>query len=251
MTTAVRYLILSDIHANLEALEAVLDAAPDGTWDHALVLGDLVGYGASPNPVIDLVRELNPIAVIRGNHDKAACGIEDGSNFNHVARVAALWTGEALTNENCEYLRALPAGPLSIDDQVEICHGSPFDEDHYIFDTEDARRALDAGERPLCLFGHTHLPVVFRRIGETYDGFLPEGAEETVLTLAPEVRYMVNPGSVGQPRDGDPRAAFAIYDSRGPELVLRRVHYPVDAAQRRIIAAGLPASLANRLAVGR
>ena len=248
---AVRYLILSDIHANLEALEAVLDAAPDGTWDHAVVLGDLVGYGASPNPVIDLVRALNPIAIIRGNHDKAACGIEDGSNFNHVARVAALWTGESLTSENREFLRSLPAGPVTIDEHVEICHGSPFDEDHYIFDTDDARRALDAGERPLCLFGHTHLPVVFRRIGDTYDGFLPEGSVDTLLSIEPEVRYMVNPGSVGQPRDGDPRAAFAIYDSRGPEVVLRRVHYPVDAAQRRIISAGLPASLANRLAVGR
>jgi diadenosine tetraphosphatase ApaH/serine/threonine PP2A family protein phosphatase len=253
----VRYLILSDIHANLEALEAVLDAAPDGTWDHAVVLGDLVGYGASPNQVIELVRELNPIAVIRGNHDKAACGIEDGSNFNHVARVAALWTSESLTADNREYLRALPMGPVTIDDQVEICHGSPFDEDHYIFDTEDARRALDAGERLLCLFGHTHLPVIFRHIqrsqpeGDMYDGFLPDGSADSLLALEPDVRYMVNPGSVGQPRDGDPRAAFAIFDSTGPEVTLRRVHYPVDAAQRRIIGAGLPASLANRLAVGR
>jgi diadenosine tetraphosphatase ApaH/serine/threonine PP2A family protein phosphatase len=247
----VRYLILSDIHANLEALEAVLDAAPEGTWDRVVVLGDLVGYGASPNPVIDLVRELNPIAIIRGNHDKAACGIDDGSTFNHVARVAALWTGESLSKTNREYLRSLPAGPVTLDENVEICHGSPFDEDHYIFDSEDARRALDSGERPLCLFGHTHLPVVFRRAGDVYDGFLPEGAAETTLTLHPGIRYMVNPGSVGQPRDGDPRAAFALYDSTGPDLVLRRVHYPVDAAQRRILGAGLPASLANRLAVGR
>jgi diadenosine tetraphosphatase ApaH/serine/threonine PP2A family protein phosphatase len=247
----VRYLILSDIHANLEALEAVLDAAPAGTWDHVVVLGDLVGYGASPNPVIDRVRELEPLAIIRGNHDKAACGIEDGSNFNHVARVAAMWTGESLTPENREYLRSLPAGPVVLDEHVEICHGSPFDEDHYIFDADDARRALEAGDRPLCLFGHTHLPVVFRRAGAVYDGFLPEGDADTTITLQPGVRYIVNPGSVGQPRDGDPRAAFAIYDSSGPTLVLRRVPYAVDAAQRRILGAGLPASLANRLAVGR
>ena len=249
--TGVRYLILSDIHANLDALDAVLAAAPRDTWDRVVVLGDLVGYGADPNAVVDRVRALDPLAVIRGNHDKACCGIEDASNFNHVARIAASWTGDHLTAENRNYLRDLPAGPVVIDDRVEICHGSPFDEDHYIFDAEDARRALEAGDRQLCLFGHTHLPVVFRRAGNTYDGFLPEGDSDTTITLQDGVRYVVNPGSVGQPRDGDPRAAFAIYDTEGPTLTLRRIPYAVDAAQRRILGAGLPASLANRLAVGR
>lgn len=246
-----RYLILSDIHANLDALDAVLADAPPGTWDRVIVLGDLVGYGADPNAVVDRVRALNPLAVIRGNHDKACCGIEDASNFNHIARIAANWTEDHLTATNREYLRDLPAGPVVIDERVEICHGSPFDEDHYIFDAEDARRALEAGDRQLCLFGHTHLPVVFRRAGEIYDGFLPEGDADTRLALEDGVRYVVNPGSVGQPRDGDPRAAFAIYDTEGPTLTLRRVPYAVDAAQRRILGAGLPASLANRLAVGR
>lgn len=246
-----RYLILSDIHANLDALEAVLASLAPPDFDRVVVLGDLVGYGAAPNAVIDRIRALNPLAVIRGNHDKASCGLEDGSNFNHVARVAAQWTGETLTPDNRDYLRALPAGPLVIDDRVEICHGSPFDEDHYIFDADDARRALEAGDRQLCLFGHTHLPVVFRRAGAEYNGFMPEGDAEIALELQDGVRYVVNPGSVGQPRDGDPRAAFAIYDSEGPTLILRRVPYAVDAAQRRILGAGLPASLANRLSVGR
>jgi diadenosine tetraphosphatase ApaH/serine/threonine PP2A family protein phosphatase len=249
--TGVRYLILSDIHANLDALDAVLAAAPRETWDRVVVLGDLVGYGADPNAVVDRVRALDPLAVIRGNHDKACCGIEDASNFNHVARIAASWTEDHLTPENRNYLRDLPAGPVVIDDRVEICHGSPFDEDHYIFDAEDARRALEAGDRQLCLFGHTHLPVVFRRAGNTYDGFLPEGDADTTIALQDGVRYVVNPGSVGQPRDGDPRAGFAIYDTEGPTLTLRRIPYAVDAAQRRILGAGLPASLANRLAVGR
>jgi diadenosine tetraphosphatase ApaH/serine/threonine PP2A family protein phosphatase len=247
----VRYLILSDIHSNLDALDAVLAAAPPDTWDRVIVLGDLVGYGADPNAVVDRVRALDPLAVIRGNHDKACCGIEDASNFNHIARIAATWTEDQLTSENREYLRDLPAGPVSIDERLEICHGSPFDEDHYIFDAEDARRALEAGDRQLCLFGHTHMPVVFRRAGEAYDGFLPDGDADTKLRLEDGVRYVVNPGSVGQPRDGDPRAAFAIYDTEGPSLTLRRVPYAVDAAQRRILGAGLPASLANRLAVGR
>ena len=246
-----RYLIISDIHANLEALEAVLAAAPADTWDRVIVLGDLVGYGADPNAVVDRVRELNPLAVIRGNHDKACCGIEDASNFNQVARIAASWTEDTLTPANRDYLRELPAGPVVIDERVEICHGAPYDEDHYIFDAEDARRALEAGDRQLCLFGHTHLPVVFRRNGKVCDGFLPEGDSDTTLLLEKGVRYVVNPGSVGQPRDGDPRAAFAIYDTAGPTLTLRRVPYAVDAAQRRILGAGLPASLANRLAVGR
>ncbi len=251
-----RYLILSDIHANSDALEAVLAAAPPETWDRAVVLGDLVGYGAEPNAVVDRVRALNPIAVIRGNHDKAASGIEDGSNFNSVARLAAQWTAATLTADNLAYLRALPPGPIAIDDRVEICHGTPFDEDHYIFDAGDARRALEAASRPLCLFGHTHLPVVFHLRASTLDGFVPDGVSDLPISDIPAstgagIAYLVNPGSVGQPRDGDPRAAFAIYESERSTLTLRRVAYAVDAAQRRIIGAGLPASLANRLAVGR
>jgi diadenosine tetraphosphatase ApaH/serine/threonine PP2A family protein phosphatase len=244
-----RYLIIADIHANIDALAAVLEAEP--AWDRLLVLGDLVGYGAAPNEVVDRIRELNPVAVIRGNHDKASCGIEDGSNFNQVARLAALWTQETLTPSNRQYLKELPAGPEAIDEHVEICHGAPFDEDHYIFDGEDALRALGASGRPLCLFAHTHLPVVFHYEKEVFDGFVPAPDEETVVELRPEARYLVNAGSVGQPRDGDPRSAFGVYDSSALSLTLKRVVYPVEAAQRRILDAGLPPSLANRLAVGR
>ena len=245
-----RYLTIADIHANLEALETVLDAAA-GAWDGVLVLGDLVGYGGSPNEVVDRIRGLNPTAIIRGNHDKAACGLEDGSNFNHIARVAASWTYETLTPENRQYLRDLPMGPTVIDDRVEICHGAPFDEDHYIFDGDDALRAMASSGRSVCLFGHTHLPVVFHYQDEAFDGFVPESDGSAPLVLASPARYLINAGSVGQPRDGDPRAAFGIYDSEATSLTLKRVVYPVDGAQRRILAAGLPASLANRLAVGR
>jgi predicted phosphodiesterase len=245
----VRYLILSDLHANLDALETVL-ADADGGWDRAIVLGDLVGYGAEPNSVIDRVRALDPIAVIRGNHDKAACGLDDGSQFNHVARVAATWTSNELSPSNRTYLRELPVGPIEIDDLTEICHGSPFDEDYYIFDGNDAVRGLESTTRPLCLFGHTHLPVVFWVRNATYEGSAPSGAE-TLLTIDANTRYLVNPGSVGQPRDGDPRAAYAVLDADARELRLRRIVYPVELAQRRILAAGLPASLANRLALGR
>jgi predicted phosphodiesterase len=247
----VRYLILSDIHSNLDALEAVLEAAPPGEWDRAIVLGDLVGYGAEPNAVIDRVRALDPVAVIRGNHDKAASALDDASNFNQVARAAAAWTFETLTPENRRYLRELPAGPLAIDDRLEICHGTPFDEDHYVFDADDAMRALEASSRPVCLFGHTHLPVIFRLDGGDFDGFVPAPDSPTRVPLARDVRYLVNPGSVGQPRDGNPRAAYALYEADGPALVLYRVAYAVEVAQRRIRSAGLPLSLANRLAIGR
>jgi len=245
-----RYLILSDIHANLDALDTVL-AHANGRWDRVLVLGDLVGYGAEPQAAIDRVRALEPDAVIRGNHDKAACGIDDGSQFNTTARAAAMWTGEQLTPEGRAYLRELPMGPLEIDALTEICHGTPFDEDHYIFDGNDAVMAFDAAGRPLCLYGHTHLPAIFRKIDDHYEGAPPDGDRETMLPLQRGVKYLVNVGSVGQPRDGDPRAGYGVLDADARELRLYRVPYPVEEAQRKIIAAGLPVSLANRLAIGR
>jgi predicted phosphodiesterase len=254
----VRYLILSDIHANIDALEAVLTAAPASAWDRVVVLGDLVGYGAEPNAVIDRVRALDPLAVVRGNHDRVACGIDDAENFNQIARFAATWTFSALTPANRDYLHALPMGPVTIDERVEVCHGTPFDEDHYVFDADDALMAFEAATRPVCLFGHTHMPVVFQREGQgrvqgasRTSGGVVQG-DDVNVEVCPGVRYLVNPGSVGQPRDGDPRAAFGIYDDGdGVSLVLRRVEYPVDRAQRRILNAGLPPSLANRLAIGR
>lgn len=246
-----RLLIVSDIHANIDALDAVLAAAPESTWDRVVVLGDFVGYGAAPNAVLDRLRGLEPLAVIRGNHDKAACGIDDGSNFNQIARYAAAWTFDALSLENRTYLRALAQGPVLVDEDVEICHGSPFDEDHYIFDGGDALQAMEVLRRPLCFFGHTHLPVLFAKRGSTLDLVVPEGNDPEVFVVERGVQYLVNPGSVGQPRDGDPRAAFALYDSATRTLQLRRTRYAIDAAQRRILAAGLPASLANRLAIGR
>ncbi|HWK09525.1 MAG TPA: metallophosphoesterase family protein [Vicinamibacterales bacterium] len=245
-----RYLVLSDIHANLEAIETVLDHA-EGAWDRSLVLGDLVGYGADPAAVIARVRALEPAAIIRGNHDKVACGLDDAREFNNVARIAAAWTAAQLSTEDREYLRALPQGPADIDDRVEICHGAPFDEDHYIFDAGDARRALAAASRALCLFGHTHLPVVFRRVDDAFSGGTPNPDAETVVKLQRGVRYLINPGSVGQPRDGDARAAYAILDDEAQELTMIRVRYPVEDAQAKILSAGLPPSLANRLALGR
>jgi diadenosine tetraphosphatase ApaH/serine/threonine PP2A family protein phosphatase len=246
-----RYLVLTDIHANLEALDTCLADARGKRCDQTLVLGDLVGYGADPNAVIARVLELKPLAVVRGNHDKVACGLEQAEGFNAVAKNAAHWTLDVLTPEHREWLAALPQGPTQVDDLIEICHGSPFDEDAYIFDELDAVRALKVSTRPLCLFGHTHYPVTFELDGETIESVGGSAVAESRLEIRNGCRYLVNPGSVGQPRDGDPRAAYAIVDAGTRRVELYRVKYPVDEAQSKIVDAGLPEVLAQRLAVGR
>ncbi len=242
-----KYLVISDVHANLEALDAVLDAA--GACDHALVLGDLVGYGADPNAVIDRVRAFAAATFIRGNHDKVGAGLENTDGFNYLARHAISWTASELTPDHRQWLAALPQGPVLVDDLVEICHGAPFDEDVYIFDDLDAMRALHVARRPLCLFGHTHVVAAFhvdterRAIGHL---------RETHIQIASNGgHFLVNCGAVGQPRDGDPRAAYGILDTGRGTLSLQRVSYDVPAAQAKILAAGLPDVLAQRLAVGR
>lgn len=254
-----RYLIISDIHANLEALEATLAEA--GAHDRVLVLGDLVGYGADPNAVIERVRALPDTTIIRGNHDKVGAGLEDVEGFNHLARHAIRWTAETLTGVNRAWLAALPQGPVIVDEGVEICHGTPFDEDVYVFDDLDALRAIRAARRPLCLFGHTHVPAVYQ-LGREESGSRLRGEGELdmlgptrghpfQLELETEARYLVNVGAVGQPRDGDPRAAFGFLDTQARLVTMMRAPYDVAAAQAKIIAAGLPDVLAQRLAVGR
>lgn len=247
-----RYLILSDIHANLEALDSVLAVAPREEFDRLLVLGDIVGYGADPNAVVDRVRSLRPDAVIRGNHDKAASGVESAEGFNAAARHAALWTLDQLSASNREFLNGLPPGPIVVDDLVEICHGSPDDEDEYIFEHVDAIEALRASAQQVCFFGHTHVAIVYWLSLNDFDVILASPLDrETRLHIEPDRRYLINPGSVGQPRDGDPRAAFATFDSDTMGLTLYRVPYDVQAAQAKIANAGLPEGLARRLALGK
>jgi predicted phosphodiesterase len=158
-----RYLVLTDIHANLEALDACLADSRARGFDRTLVLGDVVGYGPDPSAVVERVQSLEPTGVVRGNHDKVASGLEQPEGFNVIARNAALWTFYALSPEHRGWLAAMPKGPQTVDDVIEICHGSPVDEDAYIFDELDALRALRVAERPLCLFGHTHYPVAFEQ----------------------------------------------------------------------------------------
>jgi diadenosine tetraphosphatase ApaH/serine/threonine PP2A family protein phosphatase len=246
-----RYLVLTDIHANLEALDACVADARARGFDRTLVLGDLVGYGGDPNAVCERVLALEPLAIVRGNHDKVACGLEQADGFNAVARSAARWTLDVLTPAHRDWLCALPAGPTEVDAVVQICHGSPFDEDAYIFDELDAVRALKVSKRPLCLFGHTHYPVTFELSADSFDSVAHANAPEMRIQMKPGSKYLLNPGSVGQPRDGDPRAAYAIVDTKERRVDLFRLKYAIEEAQAKVLKAGLPDVLAQRLAVGR
>jgi len=246
-----RYLVLSDIHANLEALDAVLAASAGAHCDRVLLLGDLVGYGADPNAVIDRVRALSDVVVIRGNHDKVAAGVDSVEGFNHMARLAIAWTSAALTETNRAYLAGLAEGPVDIDPLVEICHGTPFDEDVYVFDDLDALRSIRTSRRPLCLYGHTHVPAAFQLHEDELQLIGPPRGERFRLSLAGDGRYLVNCGSVGQPRDGDPRAAYGMVDTDARTLTILRTAYDLASAQQKIIEAGLPEVLAQRLGMGR
>ncbi len=249
-----RYLVLSDVHANLEALEAVLRHARRKRYHRILFLGDAVGYGASPNPVLDWLRSLGAkVTVVRGNHDRVCAGLDTAEYFNRYAREAARWTLDHLTRQNLAYLRSMPVGPTTIEDDLLVCHGSPMDEDAYLFSAGEAKAVFETVTDRVILFGHTHVPSLFvarpvdgRRV---FHGQLIAG-ERTVFDLDPGRQYLINPGSVGQPRDRDPRAAYALYDHDKRRLFHYRVAYPVHQARRRIHQAGLPPVLGDRLLYG-
>lgn len=243
-----RYLILSDLHANWEALEAVLQDAA-GHYDQALCCGDLVGYGADPNRVVDWVRSDCRI-VVRGNHDKACTGLDDLEWFNPVARTAALWTQKNLTSENIEYARALPQGPI-LENGFQIVHGSPFDEDEYVLAPEEAGQAFGYLESRIAFFGHTHVQGGFIWNHSRVETVQFDWDEARQMEIDPDCAYLINPGSVGQPRDGNPRSAYALYDADSRVVTYCRVEYNVSRAQKKIRDAGLPPVLADRLALGR
>lgn len=245
-----RYLILSDMHANWDAFEAVLRRARRKRFDAVLVLGDLVGYGAAPNQVVDAVRRLGPrLITVRGNHDKVVAGIDNGSNFNQTALTAAQWTTGRMTASNLRYVRELPQGPIRVEEGMAICHGSPLDEDTYVFSDVDAWEIFSSFPVPLTFFGHTHIPSMFSLEGRMLGVRALRGRTGTIQ-LRPGARYLLNPGSIGQPRDRDPRASYMTYDSERRVVRWYRIEYPIEEAQRRIRRAGLPNSLAERLAYG-
>ena len=254
-----RLLLLSDIHANLEALEACLAVAP--AHDLIVNLGDVVGYNASPNEVCERVRALGGW-IVRGNHDRACSGLTDLSEFNLIAAMSARWTQTALLPEHLEWLKDLPQGPMRLGEveDVEFVHGSPRDEDEYVLNPSTAGANLRMpGHAGKIFFGHTHLQGGFAVENGRMRNFAPvfptgDDVVQFAMPLAAGERYLINPGSVGQPRDGDWRAAFALYEPNGdaPGAVrFYRVPYEVDETQRRILSANLPERLAFRLKLGR
>jgi predicted phosphodiesterase len=245
----VRYLILSDIHANWEALQAVLRKA-GSEYDRILCCGDLVGYGADPDAVTEWVQS-NVASTVRGNHDKAAAGLEDLEWFNPVAKESALWTQAVMKPGNIAYLRDLVKGPERVNG-FQILHGSPLDEDEYVVTEREVAQIAPYLDAELSFFGHTHLQGGFlcHRNGVMSLRAVGEGSDEETLELEKDASYLINPGSVGQPRDGDPRAAYAVYQPEERLVTLCRAEYDVATAQKKILRAGLPELLAVRLEAG-
>ena len=239
-----RYAVLSDVHANLEALRAVLADAADRS-DAVFCLGDVVGYGADPAACVDLVGERCQ-AVVAGNHERAVAGQLDLDWFNPHARAAAEWTRERLDPDAHAWMDALPL--VREVEGATLVHASPAgpDEWEYLISAEDGFAAFGAFATRVCFVGHSHIPRVWSS-GSWGRDWEPHPSE---IAIEAGCRYIVNVGSVGQPRDRDPRATWALWDVEAGRVDLRRVPYDVDTARRKIVEAGLPRFLADRLAAG-
>jgi predicted phosphodiesterase len=245
-----RVLIISDIHANLSAFEAVL-ADMAGQWDIIWFLGDLVGYGPDPNECVAELRKHKHIA-LSGNHDQAVLGNLDVKLFNREANFAITWTQEALSEESRTYLEAIPS--KLVEDPFTLAHASPrYPVWEYIIDPGTAAENFDWFQTPYCFVGHTHVPVIFEERHSTHREIFmraPYYMEDGVPFALGNSRLIINPGSVGQPRDSDPRAAYALLDTEALVCTFKRVEYPVQVTQRRMEKFGMPRRLVDRLAHG-
>jgi len=243
-----KYLIFSDIHSNLESFEKMLSLKKTQEVDKFLFLGDLVGYGADPNRVIELFNTIKNVYSIRGNHDKVISQLESSSLFNPVAAFSAEWSKLQISKKNMGTLLNLRKGPLVVDHFITICHGSTFDEDYYVFSMFEAIESLKFMETSIGFFGHTHFPIIYLLRNEEID-IVPLN-NNTKIRLDPNTRYLINPGSIGQPRDKDSKPSFIIYDSSKRTIQFVRFIYNIKKAQKKIREAGLPEILASRLESG-
>ncbi len=243
-----RYAVISDIHSNLEALTAFIDAAGQLKADRIICLGDIVGYNANPNECIRLLKD-NGAQCVMGNHDSRVAGFEEPSNFNYHAAAAVYWTREAMEEEGMEFLKGLPRS-LLVGRRFLAIHGWVNDTDRYIMGARDASRNFELMKEVratlgLCFFGHTHVPVAYSE----EDGEIAINGESRIK-LKKGLRYLINPGSLGQPRDRDPRASFLIYDTKKNQVNFYRIEYDIHSTAEKILAAGLPERLAERLKLG-
>ena len=241
-----RYAVISDIHGNLEAFTAVLDALAGERIDSYLFVGDVVGYGADSKECIKLLRSLNPSVAIAGNHEWGVLEKTDVSNLNDLARDAVIWTRKVLDKDEIEYIRSFDL--VYEDQRMTLVHGTlnmP-EEFYYIFDTEDAYVTISRMKNMVCFVGHSHVSGIFASNHSKV-----EYIESADIRMDGERKYLINVGSVGQPRDGDPRASYAVYDDENAEVRIKRVEYDVKKAQEKILRAGLPPKLAHRLSEGR
>jgi len=242
-----RTAVIADIHANLEALQAVLMRIEALRADEIVCLGDIVGYNADANECVDIIRT-KKVRCVLGNHDACAAGLEEPDGFNPAARRAVLWTRAELTDENSLFLKHLPREQRVGD--IFLFHGSIHDTNRYILYMNDAadnftQLAGMGSSLRIGFFGHTHVRAVLYYFQRAISVELASD-----LKLTEEKRYLINPGSVGQPRDGDPRASFLVYDADDHRVTFNRVEYDIHASQEKIIRAGLPSRLAERLASG-
>jgi len=243
-------LILSDLHSNLHALKTVLRYARRRAFQRFVLLGDLVGYGAFPNETVALVRDLEPLVAVRGNHDRACITPGLDMSFSLPARSAVSWTKGQLTEANAWFLEGLPGGPCPVGEDYQIAHGSPLDEDAYLLHPRDALTAFDGFPSQVCFFGHTHLPGGYELDDEAQRLSILNFEPGAWFQLREGCKYLLNPGSVGQPRDRDPRLSFMTYDPARRRVKLHRLEYDHAGASEAIRAAGLHSNLAERLQYG-
>lgn len=238
--------ILSDIHGNLQALDAVLECLENEKVDMLVCCGDVVGYGARPNECVDTLRRLK-IPTIAGNHDHASLLLTDISNFNEIAKAAVLWTKKVLREDNAEFLRNLPLTLRDTANDVFYVHASPKEpgEWHYILTMGEARTNFNYFTQQICFIGHSHQPFIIENDGGNLS--CPPRPE---IEIRDGCRYLINVGSVGQPRDHNPKPCYVVLDLEEKYLEIRRCDYDLEASQKAIINAGLPRELAERLAHG-
>ena len=240
-----RYGIFSDVHSNLEAFETVLDSYQSEDIDEYICVGDIVGYGADPSPCIDIVKKLTPCNIC-GNHDRAVCGLFDVSYFNAAAREAALWTRDVIPQEDLDYLKSLELTCKK--KEFVVVHGSLQSPEsfNYILSSYDAYKTIERMQVPVCFVGHSHVAGVF-----LFDGEKMGYSQKERIAIEPGKKYVINVGSVGQPRDGDKRASYACYDVEKKVAEIKRVSYDIEKAKNKILKANLPPRLAYRLLEGR